>query len=582
MADGAGFKPLGRLLIERSLISPQQWQECLEQHRLSGKSLGKVLVESGMVSQEALLQIVANQTKMQTLDLEKTELDKNAIDKVPASVAQVYNIVPVKLQGDTLTVAISDPFNLQFLDDLRFTLSCNIQPVLAAEGQIQEKVNRHYRMEKESIPKVVSELAKGKAPLSLKGRGKEGKFRVEELQELAAQAPVVKLINLIILEAIKDKASDIHFEPFGGEFKIRYRIDGQCREAAAPPKDLNMALASRIKVMANLDVAETRLPQDGRILTNISGRKVDLRVSTLPTLFGESIVMRVLDKSVVSLSLDQAGLTQKDKAKLRTLIHKPNGIVLVTGPTGSGKTTSLHSALSHINKPNRKIWTAEDPVEITQDGLRQVQVNPKIKYSFQEALRSFLRADPDVIMIGEMRDAETAKTAIEASLTGHLVFSTLHTNSAPETVVRLVEMGMDPFNFADALLGILAQRLARMLCNYCKKLRLADKDTHEKLVQIYGREHFFKDGLEKYSDEFYLMNRVGCPKCAQSGYRGRLALHELLDGTEAIKVAIKQNTPLERLRDIAIEDGMRTLKMDGIQKILNGLIDLDQVNKVVL
>jgi len=268
--------------------------------------------------------------------------------------------------------------------------------------------------------------------------------------------------------------------------------------------------------------------------------------------------------------------------RFKNIIAKPYGMILCVGPTGSGKTTSLHSALSHINKPNRKIWTAEDPVEITQDGLRQVQVNPKIKYSFQEALRSFLRADPDVIMIGEMRDSETAKTAIEASLTGHLVFSTLHTNSAPETVVRLVEMGMDPFNFADAMLGILAQRLARMLCNYCKQPHRVDKDAHEKLVQIYGRQHFINDGLEKYSDEFYLMNRVGCPKCAQSGYRGRLALHELLDGTEAIKVAIKQNTPLERLRDIAIEDGMRTLKMDGIQKILNGLIDLDQVNKVVL
>jgi len=400
MPNGAGFKPLGKLLVERNLISPEQWQECLEQHRHTGKSLGKVLVESGMLSQEALLQIVANQAKMQTVDLEKSEIDKNALDKVPASIAQVYNIMPIKLQGNTLTVAISDPFNLQFLDDLRFTLSCNIQPVMAVEGQIQEKVNQHYSVEKESIPEVVSELAKVKAPLAPKGKNKGRRFQAEELQELAAQAPVVKLLNLIILEAVKDKASDIHFEPFADEFKIRYRIDGQCVEAASPPKELSLALASRIKVMANLDVAETRLPQDGRILTNIAGKKVDLRGSALPTVFGESIVMRVLDKSVVSLSLDQAGLIDSDKKKLRTLTHKPNGIILVTGPTGSGKTTTLYSCLKEINKTDAKIITAEDPVEYDIAGIVQINIKPKIGLTFAKCLRHILRQDPDIIMVG--------------------------------------------------------------------------------------------------------------------------------------------------------------------------------------
>lgn len=566
MTDGARFKPLGKVLVERKLISPEQLQECLEQHRHTGKSLGKIIVEQGIVSQELLLQTVANQARLEILNLEKTKIDQQAVDKVPASITQVYNVMPIKLEGNTLTVAISDALNLQFLDDLRFTLGLNIQPVVATEDQIQEKVSQYYRLEKESIPQLVSQLKKGRTPLKTKDKGKEHKFKPEELQELAAQAPVVKLLNLIILEAIKDKASDIHFEPFGDEFKIRYRIDGQCVEAASPPKDLNLALASRIKVMANLDVAETRLPQDGRILTNVSGKKVDLRVSTLPTVFGESIVMRVLDKSVVSLSLDQAGLMDADKEKLRALIHKPNGIILVTGPTGSGKTTTLYSGLKEINKVDFKIITAEDPVEYDIAGIVQINVKPKIGLTFAKCLRHTLRQDPDIIMVGEIRDKETAEIAIQASLTGHLVFSTLHTNDAPGAITRLTDMGIAPFLITSTLSASLAQRLVRTICPDCKA---SYKPSAKALSQV-GLTANAAKGKSFYRGK-------GCNSCKNSGYKGRIGIFELLILDDNLRSLILQKKSAQALREAATKTGMRSLREDGLDKICQGITTIEEV-----
>lgn len=567
MINGTRFKPLGKLLIEQNLISPQQWQECLEQHRHSGKSLGKVLVDSGILTEEALLQNIANLARMKIVDLAKAEIDKEAVDKVPASVVQVYNIMPVKLQGNNLTVAISDPLNLQFLDDLRFTLGLNIQPVVAGEDRIQEKINQHYRVERESIPNLVSELAgKPVLPFLTKDKGGPGKFKPEGLAELAAQAPVVKLLNLIILEAIKDKASDIHFEPFGDEFKIRYRIDGQCVEVASPPKDLNLALASRIKVMANLDVAESRLPQDGRILTNVTGKKVDLRVSTLPTVFGESIVMRVLDKSVVSLSLDQAGLSDLDKDRLRRLIHKPNGIVLVTGPTGSGKTTSLYSCLKEINKIDSKIITAEDPVEYDIEGIIQVNIKPKIGLSFARCLRHFLRQDPDIIMIGEIRDKETAEIAVQAALTGHLVFSTLHTNDAPGAITRLLDMGVAPFLLTSTLSASLAQRLVRTICPACKERYTPDEQELSQLglTPVQAKNKSFYRGK-------------GCPGCKNSGYKGRIGIFELFILDDKLRSLILERKSAQALREAATGAGMYSLREDGLNKIYEGVTTIEEV-----
>ncbi len=565
MPERASFKPLGKLLVERKLISSAQWQESLEQHRSSGKSIGKILIEQGLISQEMLLETIANQARLTILDIEKTKIEKDAVDKMPASIAQVYNVLPIKLQGNSLTVAISDPRNLEFLDDLRFTLGMNIQPVVAGEDQIQEKVNQYYKLEKESIPELVNQIKKNKSSVSLKG--KEGKFKPEELQELAAQAPVVKLLNLIILEAVKDKASDIHFEPFGDDFKIRYRIDGQCVEAVSPPKDLNLALASRIKVMANLDVAETRLPQDGRILTNITGKKVDLRVSTLPTVFGESIVMRVLDKSALSLSLDQAGLNDEDKDTLRTLIHKPNGIILVTGPTGSGKTTTLYSCLKEINKVDLKIITSEDPVEYDLAGIVQINVKPKIDLTFGRCLRHILRQDPDVIMVGEIRDKETAEIAIQASLTGHLVFSTLHTNDAPGAITRLLDMGIAPFLITSTLSACLAQRLVRTICPDCKK---PYEPEEKELSQV---------GLTKSqakSKTFY--RGKGCQSCKNTGYRGRTGIFELFILDDNLRAIILQGKSAQgSLREAAAKAGMRSLREDSLNKIYQGITTIEEV-----
>ncbi len=566
MPNKLRFKPLGKLLVERNLITPEQLAEYLEQQKDTGKSLGKILVEAGVISEDKLLQIVANQARMEIIDLRQVKVDQQAVKTVPSTIARVYNIMPVKLQGNILTVAISDPLNLEFLDDLRFTVGCNIQPVVAAEEQIQEKISQYYRAEKESIPGVLSQLRDKQSLAKVKGKDKKGKFVSAELQKLAAQAPVVKLLNLIILEAIKDKASDIHFEPFGDEFKIRYRIDGQCVEAATPPKDLNMALASRIKVMANLDVAETRLPQDGRILTNISGRKVDLRVSTLPTVFGESIVMRVLDKSVVSLSLDQAGFADADKDKLRALIHKPNGIILVTGPTGSGKTTTLYSCLKEINQIDLKIITAEDPVEYDISGIVQINIKPKIDLTFAKCLRHILRQDPDVIMIGEIRDRETAEIAIQASLTGHLVFSTLHTNDAPGAITRLLDMDIAPFLITSTLSAALAQRLVRTICPDCK---VPYKPDEKELSQLGLSAAEIKDR------KFY--RGEGCDSCKKSGYKRRTGIFELFIIDDNLRALILERKSTQVLREAAAKAGMRSLREDGLNKIYQGITSIEEV-----
>lgn len=562
MNKDSGFKPLKKILLERQLISEQQWQDSLEQHRQSGESIGKILVELGLISQEDLLKTIANQARMQVLDLESVQIAKRAVDKVPGSIAQLYNVMPIKLEANIITIAISDPLNLEFLDDLRFTVGCNIQPVVASEDQIQQKINQHYQLKKESIPELVSKIKTKK----IQTKSKDNKFRAEELQELAAQAPVVKLLNLIILEAVKEKASDIHFEPFGKEFKIRYRIDGQCVEAASPPKDLNLALASRIKVMANLDVAETRLPQDGRILTNITGKKVDIRVSTLPTIFGESIVMRILDKSVVSLSLDQVGLRDQDKASLRALIHRPNGIVLVTGPTGSGKTTTLYSCLKEINDIKLKIITSEDPVEYDISGIMQINVKPKIGLTFARCLRHILRQDPDVIMVGEIRDKETADISIQAALTGHLVFSTLHTNDAAGAITRLLDMGVAPFLITSTLSISLAQRLLRTICPDCKEIY---RPANKELEQI---------GLirtKAQGKKFYHGN--GCKKCKGSGYKGRVGIFEFFVLDDDLKALILQKKSSQILRNIAIKKGMRSLREDGLDKIYQGLTTIEEL-----
>lgn len=558
MADIEKYRALKDILIGKNLLPAQQWDNLLKEHKDSGRSISKLLVESGGISEDTLLQILSLLLSTEIIDLEKVKIEQTAIDKMPAALVQVYNILPVRLNADTLTVAVGSFFNLDFFDNLRFTLECNIQPVVAKEGAIQAKIQEYYKLPAAGLY--------GKLSDNKKENQHSKSLKPEQLQELAAQAPVVKLLNLIIMEAVKDKASDIHFEPFGDTFKIRYRIDGQCVEAASPPKDLNLALASRIKVMANLDVAETRLPQDGRILADIAGKKVDLRVSTLPTLFGESIVLRVLDKSVVSLSLDQIGLEQADKEKLKTLIHKPNGIILVTGPTGSGKTTTLYSCLQDINNIEIKIITAEDPVEYDIKGIIQVNIKPKIDLTFARCLRHILRQDPDIIMVGEIRDKETAEIAIQSALTGHLVFSTLHTNDASGAITRLLDMDVAPFLIASTVSASLAQRLVRAICPDCKEAYPPEEREAGQLglpfEEIKGRA-------------FY--RGKGCSNCKKTGYKGRTGLFEFFIIDDTIRSLILEKKSAQALKEAAFKSGMRLLREDGIKKIFQGLTTVQEV-----
>ncbi|MDP2911922.1 MAG: type II secretion system ATPase GspE [Candidatus Omnitrophota bacterium] len=500
---------------------------------------------------------------MENIDLSKITIERDAINKVSASTARFYNVMPVKIERDSVVVAVHNLSNMKLVDDLRFVSGLNIRMVAAKEEDIKNAIERYYGKEEESLGEVIDEAEKSTCKVPLAGKAESD---ADKLREIASCAPVVKLLNMVLLRAVREKASDIHFEPFEKDYKIRYRIDGICYDAAHPPRDLSLAISSRIKVMANLDVAENRLPQDGRIMMDIEGKAVDLRVSTLPTLYGESIVLRVLDKSVVSLSLDQIGIDEDVKLKIRAIIKKPNGIFLTTGPTGSGKTTTLYSCLSEINKIEYKIITTEDPVEYDIDGIIQVAINPKIDLTFARSLRSILRQDPDIIMVGEIRDSETAEIAIQSALTGHLVFSTLHTNDAPGAVTRLVDMGVEPFLITSTVRAVLAQRLVRKICAKCKK---EYKPLKKELQDLGLPEEDIKD-IKFYRGE-------GCSECNSSGYKGRTGLYELLTVDDKIRELVIKRASLSAIRQEACRGGMNTLRQNGLKKVMDGVTTLEEV-----
>jgi type IV pilus assembly protein PilB len=458
-------KHIGQLLKEMEVLSEFDVQQALKTQKDTGGALGQILVDSGTITDDDLSQALAAQMGMQYVDLNKIEIPGEAVEQVDAATAENLEIMPLAFDGSTLTVAIADPTNLTVMDDLSFSLPkvVGFRQMVASKDGIKNAINRYYG---EGVGDMFAEMADGKAEIE-STRGDD--ISMDKLEQDVHAAPVVKLLNMILLQAVRDRASDIHLEPFESEFKVRYRVDGVLYEMMPPPIQLARALISRVKVLSALDIAETRLPQDGRIELSIGGNPIDLRVSTLPTMYGESVVMRVLDRSAISLNLEQLGFRPDELQQFRALIEKPNGIVLVTGPTGSGKTTTLYSALNECNTIDVKIITTEDPVEYDLDGIVQVQINEEIGTTFAACLRSILRQDPDKILVGEVRDLETSQIAVEASLTGHIVFTTLHTNDAPSAVTRMIDLGLEPFLITATLEGIIAQRLVRRICQECKE-----------------------------------------------------------------------------------------------------------------
>ncbi len=559
--------PLLALIKERGLIDDLQFEEVQQEMSRSGKSSGEVLSNFGLVDTDTQLQLIADSLGTEVVNLDNVQFTPELLATVPGGTARMYQCVPVEDYGSSLRIAMANPMNPSVIDEISYIVRKEVQPVVAEPKAIEKLINKHYGDETEGVEDILRELG---ADTDLAKEAAEAATAddANAMGDLANEVPIVRFVNLVLFQAIKDRASDIHFEPFEDEFKIRYRVDGALYEMAPPPKHLALPVTSRIKVLANLNISERRLPQDGRISIQIGGKHIDLRVSTLPTAFGESVVLRVLDRSAVNLDLESLGLPKYVGEYINEAILQPNGIFVVTGPTGSGKTTTLYSCLRKVNAIDTKILTAEDPVEFDIEGIMQVGVNEAVGMTFGKALRSFLRQDPDVIMLGEMRDLETAQIAIQSSLTGHLVLSTLHTNDAPGAVTRLVDMGVEPFLISSSLMAVLAQRLVRTACIKC---RTPFEPTENQLSLLNLSPHDIGDKAFYYGR--------GCAHCNDTGYRGRKGIFELLVIGEAIRTLINDRAPSIVLRQKAVELGMVTLREDGLRSIFDGDTTIEEVVK---
>jgi len=570
---------LGEVLIEAGLADPHDIEFALaEQRRRGGKRIGQILVEMNLVSEIDLSMTLAKKFQLQFVDLDTCSINLLAVDELPREFIEKHKILPIDFDARTLTVAMGDPLAVDAIDSVRMLAKRIVCEVVATPSQLEKYIPTYLdQLEAKKVATEMDSLLKSLASDDIQAVADVETAEAGPVKE--SDNSIIRLANQIVIDAYRRGASDIHLEPNGKErtMIVRFRIDGDCVAYQEIPSGFRLPLVARFKIMALLDISERRKPQDGKIRFRVGEKEIELRVATIPTVNNnEDIVLRIL-AGAKPLPIEKIGLSERNVRELKKIITLPYGLVLCVGPTGSGKTTTLHSALGFINTVDMKIWTAEDPVEITQAGLRQVQMNAKIGLTFAPAIRPFLRADPDVIMVGEMRDQETASIAVEASLTGHLVVSTLHTNSAPETITRLIDMGLDPFSFADALLGILAQRLARSLCKQCREQYAPEKAEVEELGQLYGEERFQKLLKEEHSFGLKLWRAVGCAACAQSGYKGRLGLHELLVTNDPLKQAIQKKAPVAEVRVLARQGGMTTLLEDGIQKILAGQTDVKQV-----
>ncbi|UCH84109.1 MAG: type IV-A pilus assembly ATPase PilB [Candidatus Latescibacterota bacterium] len=549
---------IARKLLESSLISQEQMSRALDVQRSEGGSLGYNLVKTGAISEMAFAEFMGQVFNVPAVSLDDNEPDEDAVSLIPSEVATKFQVVPIRREGRVLTVAMSNPDNIFAIDDIKFITGLEVVPCVAAESSIKSAIDRLYDSA-DSLASIMKDMEEDFEIVD----EVEDDISLEEVQ--STDAPVVKLVNSLISDAVAKKASDIHIEPYEKHLRVRFRIDGMLHEMMSPPFKMKGATISRLKIMAELDIAEKRVPQDGRIKIRIGGRSIDLRVSTLPTIFGEKLVMRILDRSNLQIDLSKLGFEEAALARFLRAIDSPYGMVLVTGPTGSGKSTTLYSALNRINKPHCNIMTAEDPVEYNIDGINQVNVRDEIGLTFASSLRAFLRQDPNIVMVGEIRDLETASIATKAALTGHLVLSTLHTNDAASSINRLVDMGIEPFLVASSVIMIIAQRLVRKLCDKCKQ----PVDLHAETLRELG--------IEESPEELTLFESRGCVECNDTGYSGRLGLYEVMPISSTVREMIVERRASADIKQKAIEEGMLTLRADGLEKFKRGTTSLEEI-----
>jgi type II secretion system protein E len=554
---------IGQLLVQKGLITISQLDRSLKEQKKTGGLLGTILVRLGYIETDRLFAVLSDQFDTEYVKLKKVSIPHSTIEQIPARFATHYKLLPIKFEDNTITVAMANPLDLHTLDDLKLLLKKDVKTVLSSEDDIVEAIKKYYGVGAETIEKITPEAPRGK-PAGMQSQV------AEDIVKSAEDASIIKFVNQILLEAYRDRATDIHIEPYGDELKIRYRIDGILYDTKVPPniKSFQPAIISRIKIMSNLDIAERRLPQDGRIKIKIGADQVDLRVSIVPTPFGEAVVIRLLSTNVF-YGLENLGLLKSDRDIFEDLIRRPHGIIFVTGPTGSGKTTTLYAALSKINEKEKKILTIEDPIEYQIKGVTQIQVHPKIGLNFSNGLRTMLRHDPDIMMVGEVRDYETAEITIRVALTGHLVFSTLHTNDAAGGVTRLIDMGAEPFLVASSVIAFVAQRLVRVICPKCKVRIKPDKEMLDEL------------GVKpKDASKVAIYEGKGCESCRRTGYKGRTAIYEILTVTEPVRELILQRASSDQIKKRALSLGMRTLRQDGWAKVKMGITSPSEVIRV--
>ncbi len=558
---------LGQLLLWNKIITQEQLDEALEEQKKTKKKLGTILIEKGYVDEKTLNEFLSKQYGVESIDLNSIEIPREVIKKVPAQIAKKYVLIPVGIENGRLKIAISDPTNIFAIDEVRFITGMNVVPLFSNERAIMRAIDKYYgtSTELEEIAESLDEYSKDVDVL----KEDEGEIDVDQLEKSAEEEPIVKLANTILSRAVQEGVSDVHIETYENDLRIRYRIDGKLKTVMTFAKSMAPKLVSRFKIMAKLNIAEKRLPQDGRIRIRSGDKDIDLRVSTLPTIYGEKVVMRVLDRSNIRVELESLGFEANDLKRYLEAIRKPYGMILVTGPTGSGKTTTLYASLNKLNREDVNIMTVEDPVEYNIDGINQVHVKEDIGLTFANALRSFLRQDPDIIMVGEIRDTETAEIAIRAALTGHLVFSTIHTNDAPSTIMRLVDMGIERYLIASSLILVLAQRLVRRICPYCKKEVYVPPAALEEIG--FSKEE--AKTVKVYKGE-------GCDYCNDTGYKGRIALYEVMPISEKLRRMILEGASTDELRAEAIKEGMSTLRMSGLKKIKEGITTIEEVMNV--